>query len=964
MTKKYKHTDSTIGVKQTRINAKSDSKTLESVNPENTNVSDEVTSRINSYVEQDVGSRVKNIAKSTVIEATRQSGRLAKTAFDAEEISDKNSPIYNSSPYDNNKQQERYQSSTTRRNDNSRNSRHNNHVEINNESTRSSERTNLTENKKVEVEYKVTGIKQTKINASSQSSMSEQFVNKNSRYESSTNRKENSRNIRNKESTTQLNNNSTRESDRVNNNQFSDDKKENSGKIKSTKINASSKTANFEQFNSNSNRYNNRYQSSTNRVTRVHRDNTKTIVNLNATRTSEMSSKSGIKELDEKKVKSEYIKKLQINVKTRNLQDSTAGKTLILGRETEILKKVKGNKVNNANLRVHIRKESGAFSVREKKAVSRTNYRKVKGQKFTPVSFGKIYRTNDNIASSVVRRNVKSRFSIQKLSGNIEWLDKGKYAKHFERARLGMISIGINRRRRKLKNAEKIWQKRKERRRLQRSLISTPAVSGRVAWDDVKAQLRGGEVNVVTGDTGNKARNFLVKKAKEPLSFIKGKYKKERIAHKKSLYRQKLKRKQDRMKAIYGEKKRINKTLKNKKGYDRFKTKFLEMRKFKKANRYRLVDRVVDGIKNFFINGVTFIKRIAMKAVAGAGFFLLGAIIIILPVMVMAGVLGGKASKEHMAEEQVLVAQAGEMMKLHSKFTNYEANIKSKYPGYDKYEVEVGDVGFNPHELLAYLSIKYGDEELNEKMEADIKSIFDEMYEEQITERTETKTEVDSEGNKKEIKIKVLSAKVVRKKTVGQIAKERLPKENPDDKKVLEWYDDIVKNKGGHPNLFEGAEIIGGNVNYKFAGNVGGGSGSLYGQFDPSKSDFGNTPPDPTYRAGDNAYPAGQCTDYVHNRRSQIGKPMPHSYMQNGGQWGASARAAGMSVDHSPRAGDAVSFPPGVAGADATFGHIAFVEKVNSDGSIEISEANVVGLGVISFRTLPASVTPYCDFIH
>ncbi|MBW1570702.1 CHAP domain-containing protein, partial [Streptococcus sp. SPC0] len=39
------------------------------------------------------------------------------------------------------------------------------------------------------------------------------------------------------------------------------------------------------------------------------------------------------------------------------------------------------------------------------------------------------------------------------------------------------------------------------------------------------------------------------------------------------------------------------------------------------------------------------------------------------------------------------------------------------------------------------------------------------------------------------------------------------------------------------------------------------------------------------------------------------------------------------------------------AGADPTYGHIAFVEQVKSDGSILISETNTKGLGVVSYRT-------------
>ena len=60
----------------------------------------------------------------------------------------------------------------------------------------------------------------------------------------------------------------------------------------------------------------------------------------------------------------------------------------------------------------------------------------------------------------------------------------------------------------------------------------------------------------------------------------------------------------------------------------------------------------------------------------------------------------------------------------------------------------------------------------------------------------------------------------------------------------------------------------------------------------------------------------------------------------------------GYWVDNTPRnTGDALVFSPGQEGASGVYGHVAVVEKVNPDGSIEISESNVQGVGVISHRT-------------
>lgn len=103
--------------------------------------------------------------------------------------------------------------------------------------------------------------------------------------------------------------------------------------------------------------------------------------------------------------------------------------------------------------------------------------------------------------------------------------------------------------------------------------------------------------------------------------------------------------------------------------------------------------------------------------------------------------------------------------------------------------------------------------------------------------------------------------------------------------------------------------------------------------------------------SGSEAYAAGNCTQYVYNRIVQLDGYV-ETTMGNGMDWGVTGKANGYEVSSKPKAGTAVSFQPTVAGADATYGHVAFVEHVYEDGSILISEMNVAGLGVVSFRVI------------
>ena len=120
----------------------------------------------------------------------------------------------------------------------------------------------------------------------------------------------------------------------------------------------------------------------------------------------------------------------------------------------------------------------------------------------------------------------------------------------------------------------------------------------------------------------------------------------------------------------------------------------------------------------------------------------------------------------------------------------------------------------------------------------------------------------------------------------------------------------------------------------------------------------------PSFRAAINGGYFGQCTYYVFNRMAQVGTPIGHSMMGNAAEWPAYARSYGYSVSNSPSAGSAIVFQQGLAGADPTYGHVAFVEAVNADGSLYISEMNVQGLNVISYRTISASVAARATYIR
>lgn len=107
-----------------------------------------------------------------------------------------------------------------------------------------------------------------------------------------------------------------------------------------------------------------------------------------------------------------------------------------------------------------------------------------------------------------------------------------------------------------------------------------------------------------------------------------------------------------------------------------------------------------------------------------------------------------------------------------------------------------------------------------------------------------------------------------------------------------------------------------------------------------------------------NLYDWGQCTWHVFNRRAETGQPIS-TYWWNADHWANNAAKDGYSVDHNPTVGSIMQ------NYEGPVGHVAYVERVNSDGSILISEMNYnTPPGTMDYRTIPASVASSYNYIH
>ena len=88
----------------------------------------------------------------------------------------------------------------------------------------------------------------------------------------------------------------------------------------------------------------------------------------------------------------------------------------------------------------------------------------------------------------------------------------------------------------------------------------------------------------------------------------------------------------------------------------------------------------------------------------------------------------------------------------------------------------------------------------------------------------------------------------------------------------------------------------------------------------------------PTYSSSASSYPVGECT-----WGAKTLAPWAGDYWGNGGQWAASAAAAGFRTGSQPQVGAIACWN------DGGYGHVAVVTAVQSTTSIQVSESNYLG---------------------
>lgn len=112
--------------------------------------------------------------------------------------------------------------------------------------------------------------------------------------------------------------------------------------------------------------------------------------------------------------------------------------------------------------------------------------------------------------------------------------------------------------------------------------------------------------------------------------------------------------------------------------------------------------------------------------------------------------------------------------------------------------------------------------------------------------------------------------------------------------------------------------------------------------------------PDPMER---NTYDDGECTYYVFDMVKDDGNMIEKSW-GDAEDWAERASFDGYAVNDVPEAGSILQTGRG------PIGHLAYIESINDDGSLEISEMNLYEQHEVTERTIESEEVQDYQYIH
>lgn len=166
------------------------------------------------------------------------------------------------------------------------------------------------------------------------------------------------------------------------------------------------------------------------------------------------------------------------------------------------------------------------------------------------------------------------------------------------------------------------------------------------------------------------------------------------------------------------------------------------------------------------------------------------------------GVTGAITSTSYTAEDPDIRQAEADYTALEKQLERELGSIEQTHSGYDEYRYDVDTIGHDPNELIAYLTVKFGDFKPDE-VQAALKDLFEQQYTVTLTPVSETRYKTVSHTNKDgttssrrvAYTYKILYV-VVRNRSLGTVVRELLTEDE------YKRYLVIFQQKGNRPDIF------------------------------------------------------------------------------------------------------------------------------------------------------------------
>lgn len=156
--------------------------------------------------------------------------------------------------------------------------------------------------------------------------------------------------------------------------------------------------------------------------------------------------------------------------------------------------------------------------------------------------------------------------------------------------------------------------------------------------------------------------------------------------------------------------------------------------------------KAADGLKEVSERLLQFVKSnshiIILMLCAGLMVLVISGMISSCSVM-MSGMGNTTLGTSYTAEDEDITGADADYEALENDLRNRVSNIESDYPGYDEYRYNLAEIGHNPYELAALLTVQF-ENYTRSQVQAELQRIFNEQYELTLEEEVEIRTRTET----------------------------------------------------------------------------------------------------------------------------------------------------------------------------------------------------------------------------